>query len=533
MNHTFLVDKIKAYMFLLAAVFFMASFMIVIHTPPWLSFYNEWFVSISLFFLFLGVTLQSVKCTVGWPVWFLIVISFVPLLQFLFGIIYFFGHAFVVFLYIFGAAIAFFCGSNLSGNGYQKNATKLFSLMLVALGLLNIYFAWYQFFEYDYAGLLVVSGSGGRAYGNLLQPNNFSSILVLSVVAAWYLYEKNFLSKKIYMFAMFFLVSGVVLAQSRTGVLFGFCVFSLFLFYRNRIFFKVNIFDFLLIAVFYIFWLVFLDFFSESSLRALEYNDSNRMMIWLEMICSILDSPFFGYGWNQVSVAQTMLESPYDKSLPVNNSHNILLDLLIWNGPVLGALIILIFSYWVLKVLSSCRSIEVFISLSMCCMIGVHAMLELPLNYTYLLFPLFFLLGLIGLEPYGHNSGVIKRSYVVFVAVVFGIALLFIYKDYKVIEKEKFKQSVIALGFEREEMNFKNVHLLTHLPQVILFDAKSFGDTLSDKELLWAKRVSHAYVTNIRLRKYARAARINGKEAESERVLGVVDRLYVRRFSPN
>lgn len=62
--------------------------------------------------------------------------------------------------------------------------------------------------------------------------------------------------------------------------------------------------------------------------------------MWHQMLLAIKEQPLLGYGWNQVGVAQLSVYLDYPTTEWTEHSHNILLDLLIWNGIPLGILII-------------------------------------------------------------------------------------------------------------------------------------------------------------------------------------------------
>ena len=61
-----------------------------------------------------------------------------------------------------------------------------------------------------------------------------------------------------------------------------------------------------------------------------------RLGIWQQMLYAISDRPWFGYGWNQTSVAQVAVSEYYRIPEWVRSSHNFVLDFLVWNGLLIG-----------------------------------------------------------------------------------------------------------------------------------------------------------------------------------------------------
>lgn len=123
----------------------------------------------------------------------------------------------------------------------------------------------------------------------------------------------------------------------------------------------------------------------------------------------------FGYGWNQTSVA--VVESIHFNTVQVwfNSAHNIVLDLLVWNGLPLGFLIIAYFAIWLFWLSKMQKHTISIVAILMVSAILMHAMLSLQ-RYAYFLLPMGFLLGLIQAQTPNLNS----VSYIEILFVVYG-----------------------------------------------------------------------------------------------------------------
>ena len=109
----------------------------------------------------------------------------------------------------------------------------------------------------------------------------------------------------------------------------------------------------------------------------------HRILMWKQLLYAVSQEPIWGYGWNQVSVAQLSVFEDYPIGPWTEHSHNIILDLLIWNGVPIGILIIGFFALWLWKLSKLTTSIEVFIGLAMMGVLIVHGMFEYPLEYAF------------------------------------------------------------------------------------------------------------------------------------------------------
>ena len=106
--------------------------------------------------------------------------------------------------------------------------------------------------------------------------------------------------------------------------------------------------------------------------------------------------PWFGYGWNQVSLAQFGVAADFPAIGEwASHSHNLLLDLIIYNGLPLGLLICAALTIWFTRRIAVCRNAESWCMLMMVFAILTHALLEYPLHYSFYLLPTGLLMGII------------------------------------------------------------------------------------------------------------------------------------------
>ena len=81
-----------------------------------------------------------------------------------------------------------------------------------------------------------------------------------------------------------------------------------------------------------------------------------------------------------------------------NSAHNLILEMLVWNGVVLGTAIIAYALWWLYQLCKQRGSIESVVALAAVGCVLIHAMFEFPQNYAYFLLPMGFLLGLVQTE---------------------------------------------------------------------------------------------------------------------------------------
>lgn len=529
-----ITQRFTVYFVFFSALSLILSNMVGVFVSPWVGFFHEYMASISLLFLYCATLLLSPYYKINTIFLLIAFIAFIPLIQNFFDVVYFSGDALIISAYIFGAAIAIFCGCNLACHGYGERSFYLFFLTLVVLGLANSFLSLYQFFDLKYAGHFILDAKSSRVYGNLAQPNNLATFFVISLFSSWFLFEKKVLSFGVFVALSCLFLFCLSLPQSRTTLLIFVSVFGLYLFFKSNVRLRLPFLYFLFVAFVYWTSLSFQEFWLENQVRDFSISgigSSNlppRIAIWNDIVIAVIQGPLWGYGWGQVSVAQ-ILGADGLSGHPVSYSHNILLDLLVWNGPIVGVMIISLFAYFIVKILIACKSVEAFFGVIFCCAIGVHAFLELPLTYTFFIFPFFFVFGLL-VNNIGYSRLLFAFPCYVF-ASIFILFQVVIYRDYIVVVNETRESSIYALNnlSGDRDSRLDEVIILNHLSEYIRFKDTDVTDSMTEEKIEWMKKVSHRFPAYSTLMKYRRACTLNGYDQEADRVYLVVQRLFVRK----
>src|SRR5690606_18274354 len=149
--------------------------------------------------------------------------------------------------------------------------------------------------------------------------------------------------------------------------------------------------------------------------------------VWGFFIQAVFDAPWYGYGWYQTKLAQYQnfenLKGIY------TSTHNIFLDLILWNGFCVGFIILFLFLflfYWLYKYIRDSSDYMIFLCLVI---FLVHSMFEYPLFYPYflLLFSFFW-----GYLLFKGNFEELKVSKLIIFSFIFlkVIGVYVVYTDY-------------------------------------------------------------------------------------------------------
>ncbi|MCF9034234.1 PglL family O-oligosaccharyltransferase [Acinetobacter nectaris] len=509
------------------------------HYMPWLTFSSEMFTYASLFCLLAYYWDRALKIPQMQWLWF--VIALIPLGQWCFGIELYFSKALLSSCYLFGFGAAAVLGVNLSREVGLEKILKYFASITFYVGLITASIALLQTFGLEKKLWGVMHLIGARPYANFAQPNNMATFLLMSLMASFYLFEKRMIPTWLSVIGGILMLIVMTWSQSRTPWIAS-CILTLYVLFKYEAqSYRINKCYIILWPCIYLLCLVFLpsinhflvsDGVSHADLATVTERASTghaRLGIWAQMLYAIREQPWFGYGWNQTSVAQIMGANFISHDERTNSAHNIILELLVWNGVILGSLIIAYLSYWIFKLNQAVKTKETLIATLMVIPVFVHSMLEFPQNYAYFLFPVGFLLGLIQSEikegkcitlTSNINTGILVAS-----ILLYGL----IWRDYNnAVQTLAESRQHAESGVFKQPKN--NIILLTEYRSRAQWYYLNRFSYVDQQQLNEIRKVVLVSPTNYDLFKYAQLLAFNGQTQQAIRQLLYIDGLYHVRY---
>ena len=123
--------------------------------------------------------------------------------------------------------------------------------------------------------------------------------------------------------------------------------------------------------------------------------DAARITIWKQMLSGIAQSPWWGYGWNETPTAHAAGSVAVLGSMTYTNAHNIVLDILAWNGVPLGLLLTGLCSYWFISRAYKAKQANAIYAMACLLPIAIHSMVEYPFAYSYFLLSAGLMVGIV------------------------------------------------------------------------------------------------------------------------------------------
>jgi O-antigen ligase len=259
---------------------------------------------------------------------------------------------------------------------------------------------------------LARAGSAGRAVGNVRQPNHLASLLLMGAVALvpladWASPRRHAVVAATGLLAMALLMFGVMLTGSRTGMI-GVAALALWGMTDRRLG-RVSRGLLLAAPVFFAlsWWLTSLWSAAQAGpaigaaqrVGASELT-TGRFSTWSNALSLIAQQPLSGVGFGEFNVAWTL--TPFAQRWPefFDHTHNLLLQMLVELGVVVGGLVILLLLWALWQAGRRAWAVDADLgpalraSFVMVLLMGVHSFLEYPLWYAHFLFPTAFAWGL-------------------------------------------------------------------------------------------------------------------------------------------
>ncbi|MGQ1270369.1 Wzy polymerase domain-containing protein [Acinetobacter baumannii] len=533
----------QVFFLFLAAILLGFAWLSPFHYNPWVMFSSEMSTFAAGLSVLAALFYQNIKIPRAQIL--LLPFTLIPIVQWGCGLVFDLSTALLSTLYLLGFWFMVLAGYNLSLD--QKKRDQIFSgfsLLVIITSLLTSLIAIFQWLNIESHLIYTLHLIGNRPYGNFGQPNNMATFLIIGLLGCLYLYEKNKVTLWLLLPSALIILFTIALSQSRTSwIVFPF----LLIYWIVKQFGKQKRFRFVqgllwCLAFFLIAGLIlpyitqFIEFSTNtevtetSSFVARAGSGHERIGMWIQILHAIAQQPWLGYGWSQTSVA--VVDSIQYGTVHVwfNSAHNVLLDIIIWNGIPIGIVIIAYFTCWFLWLNQQAKETISIIAIMMVCTVLIHAMLEFPQRYAYFLLTCGFLLGIIQAQTPVLKGIVLSKQVLRLIWGINLILLLAIWRDYNVYVTNS------NLLFKNKQPNAEvlgsnQIFVLTQFEQRLKWIEMKPETTLSDADLaVWGNFVKNK-ATPYNLRKYAQLIAYNGKVEQAEQQIFILQHLYRQQIT--
>ncbi|MDT8990140.1 Wzy polymerase domain-containing protein [Curvibacter sp. APW13] len=517
-----------------AGISWLAVLFVSDHYLPWVSWHSELLVFVSACLALCAVAFRTgMRGTVELPSTISIVGLFMLLVvgQALVGWLPAMGDLWVALayagLFIAGLIVgSTFWDEQKTSIEARFSATVIFASLLVGTATIFAIEAMVQSMNlWEGAYWLAGKVAMRRPGGNLSQPNHLATILMLGVAANLYLQIRRVIGFATGAVSLMPIVLGLVLTESRTGLLELLCLSAWGLYSNKKS--KAHWLHFTwVIPVTFIGYRVWPSIWAriqmrEESVTGINVTSSGRFELWGQTLEMIGSKPWLGWGFGRYSEAQHSIAPNHADVLPATYSHNIVLDMVVWFGVPLGLFLCGVGFYWLFQQHKKRDKPENWFLIATVGTVGIHSMLEYPHAYAYFLFPVSIAIG--GLSNVG--PGFRSKAWVILggamlwggLLTVSAFEYLQLEEDLRIARFHSARVGNVPAGYER-----KQVIILTQLKDVVdvVWMIPQRGMTEADIDK--AHRAASLYPWRAIISKYIEILALNGREAESLHEMAVL-----------
>lgn len=513
------------------AILLSLAWLVPNHYRPWPSFHADAFAAMAML-LVCAVVLMRSRVAVEWNrvSIVLMVLAGVPLLQMGFGLIQFAGQAWMSTAYALGMLLAVLTGQLWERSRIGQCCAALFLAIgigcIVSVGLQLL--TWLGLAGTGMFDIWSMGQVGERAYANIGQPNQLATLLLWGLLAAAWGYQSDRIGATVTVLMMAFLLLGIAMTLSRTAWLGLVFLLGTTWIWRNQ--WKSRWVPWVALLLFVCFWIYptilkwlhhLLFSGPQPNYLRVQFQAETRHLALILLAKAALAHPWFGYGWTEIGAAHMAVAGELPGlGMTFGHSHNLFLDLVLWLGLPLGlslsVAVIALFIHYV----QSIRSADELILVMFLGVIGIHAMLELPLHYAYFLLPVALVVGVLNVRC---GMVAVRLSSRWIAAALWLVAALL----YAGIVRDYFRaeSSYQALRFEKARVGTlpigkpPDVLFLTQLRDQIRFMRYDFQPGMSEADLQWAMDVANSYPGGANIYKVASALALNDRPQEAKQWL--------------
>lgn len=513
---------------LLVALFaWFAMLGITDHYLPWVSWHGEVMACVALFFLWLSLIFQRpkvLKVSIPVTAYFFLIIGGGVTIQALCGQMLFLSDLFLGWLNIALIVLSVCLGFYYAKISHRSSCGGIdaFATVILATAFVLAVQAMVRALDLDFMTDWIVGvGAKRRPGSNLSQPNHLATFLNWGVVCLTYLHFKGRVRVFFFYFALSLLAFGLVLAESRTGLLSFTCICAVLAYMRvdGRAVKSLG----LLVAwcatcISFVWWPDIWNFIQiiDVAPPGINVNSSGRIELWLQTLRAIAIHPFIGWGYRQFAWAHMSTLADVDSAIVATYSHNLILDLLVWFGLPFGSLLTLLMFRWICNQVMCSRTLEQKIALLFLLPFGIHTMLEFPHMYLYFLIPVSLSIGaLSAFQVAAPKIQLPSRVFHGIYVVVFLLATWSVY-EYFLLEEDFRLARFASARVGSDPINYQksNTYLLNQVADLVDVVRQTPIDGMETEDIEQARRVAIYYPWLGTLSKYAMILSMNGRNDE-------------------
>jgi O-antigen ligase len=516
---------------ILGLLLFGLSWLAYDHYRPWVNFHSEALACAGALFLLTGQLLLR-EAPLTWPRvgWWVLLAALLAWAWWGLGISLFASDALMVSIYALALAAMVLVGFSWArGSGQWLDALAWTVALAAALSGVIGMLQWLQL-TLPFGMYVVQADFGDRALGNMGQPNQLGTLLLMGMAALLQLFETRRLGRLAFGTCIAFLTLPLVLTQSRAALLSA-VVVTAFLLVKGR---RLQRLPLLVWAMAILVLTAAMPAISEFLLLGAGRDaeamsrTQERIEIWRQVLAGIGQSPWWGYGWNQTPTAHLAGALHVPGSMTYGYAHNVVLDLMAWTGVPLGLLFALLIGWWLISRAVAAQEPVAVAALAGLLPLAVHSQVEFPFAYAYFLVLAGLLIGIVEAFHPAARGTELKRRWVLALVIPWTVAGVWVCHEYLLVEEDfrivRFEN--LRIGQTPAAYEVPEIRLLGHMGEMLHAARMRPQPGMSPQEIERLRKVALRFPWGALHLRYAYALALNGDPAGAAHQLRVVQGMF-------
>ena len=519
------------------------SWMTTEHFLPWVSWHAEMSAFFAVVLLSWTAWARSLRGTlsvasvpqVAWP---FALIAGLTLIQYATGMLAYRGDMLVVCFYMAACIACLTLGFNapkelvIESQALRRwSPAEALAMVFVLGGLASTVVAFAQVLGlWEHTALIARMSEQRRPGGNLGQPNQLATLLVMAVASTGFLHAAGKVPARVAALLLVALCAGIAVTESRSGALGLATVLVWWQLKRSQVARQVSAWTApgagAIFLAMYIFWpkiLASMDLLGGRIESRFGQGDI-RFAMWSQLLEAALQRPWWGWGMAGVAKAHNAVADGYVINNPFTYSHNLAIDLIVWLGFPFAAILLIASGFWFWRRLRAADRLEPWYCLAVLLPLATHSMLEFPFAYVYFLAPVLFLVGVLERASGAPARLRIGSKPVLALLLVFSAGLAWSATEYLAIEEDfrivRFEQ--LRLGNTPTDHHRPDVVMQTQLGALLTAPRIPLRPSMPDADLEEIRQLALRYPWAATQYRYALALALNGQRQEAVRQLQII-----------
>ena len=488
------------------------------HYYPWATFHTDAWVATMLALAAAAVIVRTRQGTQWHGLSVLVAfLALTPFLQYGAGLLFFSGQAWVSSAYMVGLLLALLAGARWESCTPGRAADGLF----FAIGIAAVASVGMQLRQWlgmsvsaDVMQIWAEEFSPGRPSANLGQPNQLATLLLWGMLACVWGMARRKIRGCTATLAAVYLLFGIVLTQSRIASV-AVLVLTVAAWMWRRWLPQRAPWVVTLLLFYFVACTLSLQTLSnwiglDIQIRSASLGGESthlRVQAYSLFFDAVQHQPWWGYGWNQLTVAQISVAQNHPSLASFfMHSHNLFLDLVLWCGIPVGALVSSYIVLWLVRSLFRVSNLEDAVLVLFVVVVGLHAMVELPLHHAYFLLPTGLVMGMLNQRLHFHVVWTSRRWVLMGLWLGASVLLGTIMRDYFQVDASARTLRLDAAHIGRQPPGLPpDVWILNDMRESIRYARLAVEPNISADELIRLRKVAYISATPNNLFNVAKA----------------------------